>query len=68
MEWLAIAGIVLGALVFTRISGLVLRRVIRRMAERGVEGRQSRFWRAAVRYGGIDRTDTGALRRRQRVD
>jgi hypothetical protein len=68
VEWLAIAGIVLGALVFTRISGLVLRRMIRRMAERGVEGRPSRFWRAAVRYGGIDRTDTGALRRRQRVD
>jgi moderate conductance mechanosensitive channel len=68
VEWLAIAGIVLGALVFSRISGLVLRRMIRRMAERGVEGRQSRFWRAAVRYGGIDRTDAGALRRRQRVD
>ena len=68
MEWLAIAGIVLGALVFSRISGMVLRRVIRRMAERGVEGRRSRFWRAAVRYGGIDRTDTGAMRRRQRVD
>jgi moderate conductance mechanosensitive channel len=68
MEWLAITGIVLGALVFTSLSGLVLRRVIRRMAERGVEGRQSRWWRAAVRYGGIDRTEMGAMRRRQRVD
>jgi small conductance mechanosensitive channel len=68
VEWLAITAIVLGALVFTRISGLVLRRVIRRMVERGAEGRPSRWWRVAVRYGGIDRTEMGAVRRRQRVD
>ncbi len=64
----AIAAIVVGAFVFTRLSRLVLRRLIRRMAERSMEGADSRFWRAAVRYGGIDRTETGALRRRQRVD
>ena len=68
MEAAAITALVLGAFVFTRISGLVLRRMIRRMADRSAEGRQSRWWRAAVRYGGIDRTETGVARRRQRVD
>ena len=68
MEAATIAALVVGAFVFTRISGLVLRRVIRRMAERSLEGRQSRWWRAAVRYGGIDRSETGVARRRQRVD
>jgi small-conductance mechanosensitive channel len=68
MEAAAIAALVIGAFLFTRISGLVLRRLIRRMAERGAEGRPSRWWRAAVRYGGTDRTETGVVRRRQRVD
>jgi small-conductance mechanosensitive channel len=68
MEAVSIAALVIGAFLFTRISGLVLRRVIRRMAERGAEGRPSRWWRAAVRYGGTDRTETGVVRRRQRVD
>ena len=68
MEVAVIVALVVGAFVFTRISGLVLRRLIRRMAERSAAGGQSRWWRAAVRYGGIDRTETGAARRRQRVD
>jgi small-conductance mechanosensitive channel len=68
VEAAVVAALVVGAFVFTRISGLVLRRVIRRMADRGAEGRESRWWRAAVRYGGIDRSDMGLVRRRQRVD
>lgn len=68
MQALAVAALVLGALLFTRFSGFVLRRVIRRVADRGAEGLPTRWWRAAVRYGGVDRTETGVLRRRQRVD
>ena len=68
MEAAAIAAIVVGAIVFTRLSGLVLRRVIRRMSERGAQGLPTRWWRAAVRYGVVDRSEMGAVRRRQRVD
>ena len=68
MEALVVVALVVGALVFTRLSGMVLRRLIRRMADRSSEGGTSRWWRAAVRYGGIDRSETGAMRRRQRVD
>jgi small conductance mechanosensitive channel len=65
---LTIAALVIGAFVFTRISGLVIRRVIRRMAERGARGLPTRWWRAAQRYGVIDRSEMGVVRRRQRVD
>ena len=68
MEAAAIAAIVVGAIVFTRLSGLVLRRVIRRMSERGAKGLPTRWWRAAVRYGVVDRSEMGLVRRRQRVD
>ena len=64
----AVVALVIGALLFTRISGLVLRRVIRRVAERGARGLPTRWWRAAVRYGVVDRSEMGAVRRRQRVD
>jgi small-conductance mechanosensitive channel len=68
MDALVVVGLIVGAFLLTRISGLVLRRTIRRLAERDAEGKPSRWWRAAVRYGGIDRTETGIARRRQRVD
>jgi small-conductance mechanosensitive channel len=68
VQGLVIAALIVGAFIFTRISGLVLRRVIRRMAERGAKGLPTRWWWAAVRYGGIDRSEMGAQRRRQRVD
>jgi small conductance mechanosensitive channel len=68
MHGITIAALIIGAILFTRISGLVIRRVIRRMSERGARGLPTRWWRAAQRYGVIDRSEMGAVRRRQRVD
>lgn len=63
-----VAALVVGAFVFTRFSGFVIRRMIRRMAERGAAGFDTRWWRAAVRFGAVDLSETGEARRRQRVD
>lgn len=67
---LKIAALVLGAFVFTRVSGVVLRAAVRRMAERARHGdeRSRRRWRPSVSRGMLDVVDGGEARRRQRVD
>jgi moderate conductance mechanosensitive channel len=68
VEAVAVAALVVGALLITRVSRFVIRRVIRRMADRGAAGMQTRWWKAAVRLGGVDVSEVGIARRRQRVD
>lgn len=71
---LVIAIVVAVALVVTRLSGVVLRHLVRRMADRSrktmLDGRSSvtRFWRAGSSRGVLDVADGGEGRRRQRVD
>jgi small conductance mechanosensitive channel len=70
-----IAVIVVGAIAFTRVSGVVLRFVVRRVANSSarvaaIEGLSgpTRWWRASVSRGVLDSADGGEGRRRQRVD
>src|SRR5688500_11086994 len=64
-----VAALVVGAVIVTRLSGLVLRRVVRRVAERSaVAGSVTRWWRAGTSRGVLDVADGGERRRRQRVD
>lgn len=66
-QLLLVATIVVGAFVFLRVSRQVLRRVVRRMADRSRMGDPTRWWRATA-----DRTaetaESTEQRRRQRVD
>jgi small-conductance mechanosensitive channel len=67
--------IVVGALVFSRISGVILRFLVRRVANssariaaiEGISG-PTRWWRASASRGVLDSADGGEGRRRQRVD
>lgn len=64
-----VVALVVGAVVLTRVSGVVLRRVVRRVAERSVvAGNVTRWWRAGTSRGVLDVVDGGERRRRQRVD
>lgn len=65
---LGVAALVVGALVVTRLSGLILRFVVRRVAERSAVGNVTRWWRAGTSRGVLDAIDGGERRRRQRVD
>jgi len=68
MEVVAVFALVVGALLFTRVSGFVLRRVVRHMAERSPTEFASRWWRVASPRGVLDGTVASETRRRQRVD
>lgn len=64
-----VAALVVGAVIVTRLSGVVLRRAVRRVAERSaVAGNVTRWWRAGTSRGVLDVVDGGERRRRQRVD
>ncbi len=65
---LTVAALLVGALVLTRISGLVVRRAVRHVAERtGTDG-NGRIWRVAARRTALESADATEQRRRQRVD
>lgn len=69
MNALVVIALVAGALLFTRVSGFVMRRVVRRMAERAPSELASRWWRVASPRGGVlDVSEVGEARRRQRID
>ncbi len=68
MKVVAVFALVIGALLFTRVSGFVLRRVMRRMAERAPSEVTTRWWRVASPRGVLDGSPVGETRRRQRVD
>jgi len=72
---LIILALVVGAVIVSRITGLLLRQIVRRVAERsrqralvGDGGGPARWWRAGTSRGVLDLTDGGEGRRRQRVD
>lgn len=62
-----VIALLLGAVVFTRLTGLVLRRVVRRMAERAPGDMTMRWWRVSPARAQGDRK-AGEVRRRQRVN
>ena len=68
MPGLIVIALLVGAFVFTRVSGFVLRRLVRHMAERAPTDLATRWWRAATPRGVADASETGEARRRQRVD
>ena len=68
MAFLTVAGLVLGALVLTRVSRFVLQRVVRRMAEASKADAPTRWWRAGSSRVGGETAAATEQRRRQRVD
>lgn len=65
---LVVALLILGALALTRISGLVMRRTVRRMAESTRAGRVTNWWRVRTPRGVDEAVDVSDARRRLRVD
>lgn len=65
---LVVLGLLVGALAVTRVSGFVLRRAVRHMAERARVGLPSSWWRTTASRGALEGAAAGETRRRQRVD
>jgi small-conductance mechanosensitive channel len=59
--------VVVGAFIFTRLSHVVIRRVVRYIAQRRIS-RPSQWWRTRARYQELEQGEVGENRRRQRVD
>ncbi|MEI7506307.1 MAG: mechanosensitive ion channel domain-containing protein [Actinomycetes bacterium] len=59
--------VVVGAFIFTRLSHIVIRRVVRYIAQRSIS-RPSQWWRTRARYQELEQGEVGENRRRQRVD
>jgi small-conductance mechanosensitive channel len=59
--------VVVGAFIVTRLSHVVLRRVVRSIARRSIS-RPSQWWRTRARYQDLEQGEVGENRRRQRVD
>lgn len=59
--------IIVGAFIFTRLTHVVIRRVVRYIAQRSVS-RPSQWWRTGARYQELEQGEVGENRRRQRVD
>lgn len=59
--------VVLGAFVLTRLSRVVLRRVVRYIARRSMV-RPSQWWKTRSRYGEHELAGVGENRQRQRID
>jgi small-conductance mechanosensitive channel len=63
-----VIALLVGALLFTRVSGFVLRRIVRHMAERAPADLATRWWRVASPRAAADTRESSETRRRQRVD
>jgi small conductance mechanosensitive channel len=61
-----VAAVVVGAFIVTRMSGFVIRRLVRRVSER-TDG-ATRWWRARSVRTGSETAEIGEQRRRQRID
>lgn len=59
--------VILGAFVLTRLSRVVLRRVVRYVARRSMV-RPSQWWKTRARYGEHELAGVGENRQRQRID
>lgn len=66
-KWLIAAAVVVATWLFTRFTGLVLRRVVRHLADRAVR-RESGPWRVRSGRTGEESSSVREQRRRQRVD
>lgn len=64
---LIVPALVVLALTVSRISGFVMRRAVRRIAERGGDA-NGRWWRAGAVRIGLESADASEQRRRQRID
>jgi len=64
---LLVAIIVVGAAILTRVTHLVVRRVVRRLSIRAA-ARPSRWWRTRARYSDFEVGEVGENRRQQRAD
>lgn len=62
-----VLGIVIGAYLFTRITGFVIRRVVNRVARRSLTS-TTRLWRTRARRATLESAEMTEHRRRQRVD
>jgi small-conductance mechanosensitive channel len=62
-----VLAVVVGAWVLTRLTGFVIRRVVRRIADRSLVD-PSRWWRTRSRRVGDESVEVGEQRRRQRID
>ena len=65
---IAVLALVVGATLVTRVSGLVMRRVVRHVAERRGGDVQTKWWKAGASRVGSDTPETREQRRRQRTD
>lgn len=64
---LVVVLIVVGAVLLTRITHFVVRRVVRRLSQRSTV-RPSRWWRTRARYSELESGEQGESRRQQRAD
>jgi small conductance mechanosensitive channel len=62
-----VLALLIGAVLVTRVSGFVMRRAVRRVAERKGGDVNGRWWRAGASRAGLDSADV-TERRRQRTD
>ena len=59
--------VILGAFILTRLSRIILRRVVRYVAQRSMV-RPSQWWKTRARYGEHELAGVGENRQRQRID
>ena len=59
--------VVIGAFIVTRLSHVIIRRVVRYVAQRSI-AQPSQWWRTRARYEELEQGEVGENRRRQRVD
>ncbi|MEX2626234.1 MAG: mechanosensitive ion channel domain-containing protein [Ilumatobacteraceae bacterium] len=64
---LVLVGFVVGAMVFTSVSAVVVRRVVRHVADRSLV-RPSRLWRTRARRAGTEPGEVVEQRRKHRID
>lgn len=64
---MVVAGILVGAWVLSRVTGLVIRRVVRRAARRSVTS-PSNWWRTRARRIDVESSEISEQRRRVRAD
>lgn len=62
-----VLAVLLGAYLFTRLTGFVIRRVVNRVARRSLTS-TTRLWRTRARRATLETTEMTEHRRRQRVD
>jgi len=65
---LVVLALVIAAVLVTRVSGFVMRRAVRRIAEGTGGDANGRWWRTGASRMGVESADATEQRRRQRVD